>query len=418
MSHELRTPLNSILILGQQLSDNPERNLSPKQVEFARTIHGAGTDLLNLITDILDLSKIESGTVTVEAEEIFFTSLLEMVVRTFKHDAENRGLSFEVQVDPKLGRSIVTDSKRLQQVLKNLLSNAFKFTSQGGVRLIVSEVAGGWTPSHPVLSSGGAAWSRSRYRIRASAFRPRSSGSSSRRSSRPMPARAGSSAARVWAWPSAASCRTCWAARFSCAARRASAARSRSICRCDTSDHRSACRRRGPRGGGTQTASVRLPAVRVSERPTEVDRRRSRQSAAGRCDAAHRRRRSALRAHPRGPGSRQGVQGPGGHAWQRGPEPRTPVQPDGGVPRRVPAGHARLDRPQPIEAGPRDAAYPCADRHARRRSTARAGSRRLLVRHQANDHRGPGGGDREDQVVRGAAPQAPAGRRRQRRRAD
>jgi HAMP domain-containing protein/CheY-like chemotaxis protein len=155
MSHELRTPLNSILILGQQLSDNPERNLTPKQVEFARTIHGAGTDLLNLITDILDLSKIESGTVTVEAEEIFFTSLLEMVVRTFKHDAENRGLSFEVQVDPRLGRSIVTDSKRLQQVLKNLLSNAFKFTSQGGVRLIVAEVAGGWTQSHPVLGQAG-----------------------------------------------------------------------------------------------------------------------------------------------------------------------------------------------------------------------------------------------------------------------
>jgi HAMP domain-containing protein/CheY-like chemotaxis protein/signal transduction histidine kinase len=155
MSHELRTPLNSILILGQQLSDNPEKNLSAKQVEFARTIHGAGTDLLNLITDILDLSKIESGTVTVEAEEIFFTNLLEMVVRTFKHDAENRGLSFEVQVDSRLGRSIVTDSKRLQQVLKNLLSNAFKFTSQGGVRLNVTEVVGGWTASHPVLSQAG-----------------------------------------------------------------------------------------------------------------------------------------------------------------------------------------------------------------------------------------------------------------------
>jgi HAMP domain-containing protein/CheY-like chemotaxis protein/signal transduction histidine kinase len=155
MSHELRTPLNSILILGQQLTDNPEKNLTPKQVEFARTIHGAGTDLLNLITDILDLSKIESGTVTVEAEEIFFTNLLEMVVRTFKHEAENRDLSFEVQVDSSLGRSIVTDSKRLQQVLKNLLSNAFKFTSQGGVRLNVTEVAGGWTPQHPVLSQTG-----------------------------------------------------------------------------------------------------------------------------------------------------------------------------------------------------------------------------------------------------------------------
>jgi len=155
MSHELRTPLNSILILGQQLTDNAEKNLTPKQVEFARTIHGAGTDLLNLITDILDLSKIESGTVTVEAEEIYFTNLLEMVVRTFKHDAENRALSFEVQVDAALGRSIVTDSKRLQQVLKNLLSNAFKFTSQGGVRLNVTEVVGGWTPHHPVLSQAG-----------------------------------------------------------------------------------------------------------------------------------------------------------------------------------------------------------------------------------------------------------------------
>ena len=156
MSHELRTPLNSILILGQQLSDNPDGNLTGKQVEFARTIHGAGTDLLNLITDILDLSKIESGTVTVEAEEVFFTNLLDMVGRTFRHEAESRGLSFDVQVDPRLGRSIVTDSKRLQQVLKNLLSNAFKFTSQGGVRLNVSsEVAGGWTPDHPVLSQAG-----------------------------------------------------------------------------------------------------------------------------------------------------------------------------------------------------------------------------------------------------------------------
>ncbi len=106
---------------------------------------------MNLISDILDLSKIESGTVTVDAEEVYFATLLDMVGRTFRHEAESRGLTFEIQVDPRLGRSILTDVKRLQQVLKNLLSNAFKFTAQGGVRLGVSEVAGGWTPDHPVL---------------------------------------------------------------------------------------------------------------------------------------------------------------------------------------------------------------------------------------------------------------------------
>jgi HAMP domain-containing protein/CheY-like chemotaxis protein/signal transduction histidine kinase len=151
MSHELRTPLNSILILGQQLTDNPDGNLSARQVEFARTIHGAGTDLLNLISDILDLSKIESGTVTVNAEEMFFSNLIEMVARPFRHEAENRGLSFDILTDPHLGRSIVTDAKRLQQVLKNLLSNAFKFTENGGVRLNISLAMGGWNSEHPVL---------------------------------------------------------------------------------------------------------------------------------------------------------------------------------------------------------------------------------------------------------------------------
>jgi CheY-like chemotaxis protein/signal transduction histidine kinase len=152
MSHELRTPLNSILILGQQLTENPDGNLTPKQVEFARTIHGAGTDLLNLISDILDLSKIESGTVTVDAEEILTSNLLETVGRPFRHEAENRQLAFDVVVDPTLGRSIYTDSKRLQQVLKNLLSNAFKFTAEGGVRLSVSAALGGWSAEHPVLN--------------------------------------------------------------------------------------------------------------------------------------------------------------------------------------------------------------------------------------------------------------------------
>jgi HAMP domain-containing protein/CheY-like chemotaxis protein/signal transduction histidine kinase len=153
MSHELRTPLNSILILGQQLGDNPDGNLVPKQVEFARTIHSAGTDLLNLISDILDLSKIESGTVSVEAEEIYFTNLQDMVVRPFRHEAESRRLTFDVQIDQNLERSITTDSKRLQQVLKNLLSNAFKFTEQGGVKLNIYAASSGWSPDHPVLKN-------------------------------------------------------------------------------------------------------------------------------------------------------------------------------------------------------------------------------------------------------------------------
>jgi HAMP domain-containing protein/CheY-like chemotaxis protein len=152
MSHELRTPLNSILILGQQLTENPDGNLTGKQVEFARTIHGAGTDLLNLISDILDLSKIESGTVAVDAEEIGLANVIEAVARPFRHEADSRLLSFDVAIDTRLGRTISTDSKRLQQVLKNLLSNSFKFTDRGGVKLSVTLVEEGWSPDNPVLS--------------------------------------------------------------------------------------------------------------------------------------------------------------------------------------------------------------------------------------------------------------------------
>jgi HAMP domain-containing protein/CheY-like chemotaxis protein/signal transduction histidine kinase len=153
MSHELRTPLNSILILGQQLADNLDNNLSAKQVEFARIIHGAGTDLLNLISDILDLSKIESGTVTVEAEDIILSNVIEVVARPFRHEAENRQLAFNVEMDQALERSIITtDSMRLQQVLKNLLSNAFKFTTVGGVGLRVFPAEDGWTAGHLTLN--------------------------------------------------------------------------------------------------------------------------------------------------------------------------------------------------------------------------------------------------------------------------
>ncbi len=151
MSHELRTPLNSILILSQQLAENADGNLVAKQIEFSRTIHGAGTDLLHLITDILDLSKIESGTVTVDAEEVQLASLADAVSRQFRHEAERRHLAFDVRIDRSLARNITTDSKRLQQVLKNLISNAFKFTERGSVHLSVHAAESGWSPQHAIL---------------------------------------------------------------------------------------------------------------------------------------------------------------------------------------------------------------------------------------------------------------------------
>jgi len=152
MSHELRTPLNSILILGQQLAANAQGNLTAKQTEFARNIYSSGSDLLNLITDILDLTKIESGTVTVEAEDVGFASLRDSVERNFKHVAEQKNVPFLVEFDPALPRGMTTDPKRLQQILKNLLSNAFKFTAHGHVAVRVSVASSGWTPDHPVLN--------------------------------------------------------------------------------------------------------------------------------------------------------------------------------------------------------------------------------------------------------------------------
>lgn len=151
MSHELRTPLNSLLILSKLLAENQGGNLNAKQTEFARTIHGAGTDLLNLINDILDLSKIESGTVTIEVGEMPLASLQQHMERTFRQLASEKGLTFEVNFSPELPQSIHTDEKRLQQVVLNLLSNAFKFTAKGKVELDVGIAHSGWNATHPVL---------------------------------------------------------------------------------------------------------------------------------------------------------------------------------------------------------------------------------------------------------------------------
>ncbi len=152
MSHELRTPLNSLLILAKLLSDNLEGNLDDKQVEFARTIYSSGSDLLSLINDILDLSKIESGTMAVDVDEYPLSHMRDFVERTFKQVAADKGLAFNVELADGLPQAIYTDPRRLQQVLKNLLANAFKFTHQGRVALAVEIASSGWTPDNKSLN--------------------------------------------------------------------------------------------------------------------------------------------------------------------------------------------------------------------------------------------------------------------------
>ncbi|WP_443732307.1 HAMP domain-containing protein [Streptomyces griseocarneus] len=137
MSHELRTPLNSLLILAKLLADNADGNLSPKQVEFADTIHGAGSDLLQLINDILDLSKVEAGKMDVSPSRIALVQLVDYVEATFRPLTAEKGLDFSVRVSPELPATLHTDEQRLLQVLRNLLSNAVKFTDTGAVELVI-----------------------------------------------------------------------------------------------------------------------------------------------------------------------------------------------------------------------------------------------------------------------------------------
>jgi HAMP domain-containing protein/signal transduction histidine kinase/CheY-like chemotaxis protein len=155
MSHELRTPLNSLLILAQELADNPDRNLLPRQVEYATIIRSSGTDLLKLINDILDLTKIESGTVALDIVDWPLTELQPMLDRMFRHVAEATNLSFTIELGSGLPDTIPTDPHRLQQVLNNLLSNAFKFTERGSVVFRAEPATSGWSPSNETLNRAG-----------------------------------------------------------------------------------------------------------------------------------------------------------------------------------------------------------------------------------------------------------------------
>ena len=154
MSHELRTPLNSLLILARLLADNADRNLSPKQVQYAQTIYGAGMDLLSLINDILDLARIESGAISeLTIRPVRFTEIEDYVEGTFRQLARQKGLEFSVTIDDQLPAEIHTDARRLQQILKNLLANAFKFTKQGGVTLQIAPASAGWRRGLPHLDA-------------------------------------------------------------------------------------------------------------------------------------------------------------------------------------------------------------------------------------------------------------------------
>jgi len=155
MSHELRTPLNSLLILAGELKDNPDQNLTEGQVQYATVIHSSGSDLLRLLNDILDLAKVESGTVTLEINELPLVELKDTLERDFRPVATQKGVAFAVELAPELAPTLATDPGRLRQVLKNLLSNAFKFTEQGEVRVRVSRAESGWSPAHEALGRAG-----------------------------------------------------------------------------------------------------------------------------------------------------------------------------------------------------------------------------------------------------------------------
>jgi len=153
MSHELRTPLNSLLILAQQLYENADGNLSDKQVSYAKTIHSCGDDLIQLINDILDLSKIESGYISTDFINLRFQEVTAFVQTTFRHVSESKNLRFSIDVDEKLPQSLETDAQRLNQILKNLLSNAFKFTEKGEVKLRIYEADRNWKQGNPSLDT-------------------------------------------------------------------------------------------------------------------------------------------------------------------------------------------------------------------------------------------------------------------------
>ena len=356
MSHELRTPLNSILILSQHLTENSVGNLSDKQVEFSRNINSSGSDLLHLINDILDLSKIESGTVTVDVEDILFTDLRDIIDRNFRHVAESKHLPFHVRFAEDLPRSMDSDPKRLQQILKNLLSNAVKFTSQGQVEVHVTSVLrstdGVWITRCSALAPRS---SPSPSRTPVSALRPRNRGSSLRLSSRRMPAPPANTEAQAWVSPSAANSQYCWAVKSASTAFTGREVLSLCSCRCITpvptsrkpADQQPRCRASTSRRlcGWNMLRMISTPSRRATPCCSSL---RTTRITGGFCSAW--------------PGTEASIQGPGREQRRSWPFARPAVPSGSHLSRYRPAGHAGLDGPPSTEARLGNQAYPSANR--------------------------------------------------------
>jgi signal transduction histidine kinase len=361
MSHELRTPLNSLLILSDQLCTNPQGNLTAKQVEFAKTIHSSGNDLLMLINDILDLSKIESGTVLVDVGEVRLTELRTFVERTFRHMAESKGVEFVLRLDPRLPKAVFTDSKRLQQILKNLLSNAFKFTHYGHVTLTIEPALSGWSEDNEDLNRSshvlafsvtdtGIGIAPDKQQIIFEAFQ-QADGSTSRKYGGTGLGLAISRAVASAGWgnPPLQHARQGQHVHSLSAGQLPAAAHGtqgiRCSVRCTGSDRKRAAQERAgrrrcrhhPRG------SARFP---VGERADadQRDRGRPRQHSSGRSRAADRRERRAVCALSAGHGARKRLQGAGDFARRGGPRHDAGVQAERSYPRHFPARHRRVAR--------------------------------------------------------------------------
>ena len=420
MSHELRTPLNSLLILAKLLGDNPDGNLTDKQIEFATTIHNAGSELLGLINDILDLSKVEAGKMDLHVGEVSVAEELAALERSFMPIASEKGLSFELDFAENALPTIVTDQQRLQQVLKNLLSNAFKFTDSGGVVLRVDQAVGRQFAGD-VLSkarAGDRVLGR-RHRRRDPARQaapdlrgvpaggrddepplrrhrprpldqPRDRTPARRRDPRRVDAGRGE---HVHALPAGA-------LRRDLAGRDAGRAARRRLGRALARDGREPQRRR---------ARARSDPARH-----ERGRRRPRDDRGGRPRRPDRRGRRRLRPHRARDRPRARLQGPRRAARRHRPRARSRVPAGRDRARHEPAGARRLDGARPAQAPSGDAPHPRAHRLGDGGAAAGADGGRGRVRAEAGDARGARGRLRRDRVVHRPRRPPPARRRRRR----